>query len=143
MGSDLFGSFAEGTCAALVVASLSPELTSSWTSILFPLFITAAGIIVSLVTTLFATVFFPAKNLKTVESTLKNQLIISTAIQLPVLLLIAFLSLPSTFRIPIPGVKESVTPGQQDASDSFIDSTWWKVWLCVVSGLVGGLIVGV
>lgn len=27
MGSDLFGSFAEGTCAALVVASLSPELT--------------------------------------------------------------------------------------------------------------------
>jgi inorganic pyrophosphatase len=58
MGSDLFGSLAESTCAALVVAATSPELMAdsargSW----FPLAITASGIIVSFVTSFFATTF--------------------------------------------------------------------------------------
>ena len=37
MGADLLGSFAEASCAALVVASVSPELSASWTAMLFPL----------------------------------------------------------------------------------------------------------
>lgn len=47
MGSDLFGSFAESTCAALVIAATSTEIVSNTAYLLFPLSITATGIIIS------------------------------------------------------------------------------------------------
>jgi Na+/H+-translocating membrane pyrophosphatase len=50
MGSDLFGSLAESTCAALVVASTSRELVTTSDAMLFPLYITCMGIIVSFLT---------------------------------------------------------------------------------------------
>ena len=55
MGADLFGSLAESTCAALVVGSTSIELLNTENAMLFPLLITAAGIVVSFVTSFFAT----------------------------------------------------------------------------------------
>lgn len=56
MGSDLFGSLAEGTCAALAIASLSSlGTTTNFTGICFPLLISAAGIVVCLLVTLLAT----------------------------------------------------------------------------------------
>ncbi len=70
MGSDLFGSLAEATCAALVVGSTSAELISTKDAIYFPLMITAAGIIVSFFTQFFATTFFKVKE-NTVELTVK------------------------------------------------------------------------
>lgn len=33
MGADLFGSFAEATCAALIIASTSPDLVKHWASL--------------------------------------------------------------------------------------------------------------
>merc|ERR1712066_1118871 len=35
MGADLFGSFAESTCAALVLASASPDLQKTWSSLMY------------------------------------------------------------------------------------------------------------
>jgi inorganic pyrophosphatase len=55
MGSDLFGSLAESTCAALVVGATSPELIFGTDAIYFPLLITSVGIFVSFITTFFAT----------------------------------------------------------------------------------------
>ena len=55
MGADLFGSLAESTCAALVVAATSHDLLNTENAMLFPLLITAAGIVVSFVTVFFAT----------------------------------------------------------------------------------------
>lgn len=55
MGADLFGSLAESTCAALVVGATSLELVQTENAMLFPLLITSAGIIVSFVTSFFAT----------------------------------------------------------------------------------------
>lgn len=55
MGADLFGSLAESTCAALVVGATSTELLNQENAMLFPLLITSAGIIVSFVTSFFAT----------------------------------------------------------------------------------------
>lgn len=38
MGADLFGSYAESTCAALVVAATCPELVDAgWSAIVFPM----------------------------------------------------------------------------------------------------------
>ena len=59
MGADLFGSFAESTCAALVVYSkyVRTDVTdaSDCGYILYPLLITAFGIYASFFTALFAT----------------------------------------------------------------------------------------
>ena len=49
MGADLFGSFAESTCAALVIAAAAVEdsnntlSTAGWDAMLFPVAISAAG----------------------------------------------------------------------------------------------------
>lgn len=38
MGADLFGSYAEATCAALVIAATCPELVEAgWAAIVFPM----------------------------------------------------------------------------------------------------------
>merc|ERR1711988_1629651 len=37
MGSDLFGSFAESTCAALVLSSVSPDINQYWSALMYPL----------------------------------------------------------------------------------------------------------
>jgi Na+/H+-translocating membrane pyrophosphatase len=57
MGSDLFGSLAESTCAALVVGSTSDDLVKHIDAIYFPLLITAVGVIASFLTTFLATNF--------------------------------------------------------------------------------------
>ena len=60
MGSDLFGSFAEASCAALVIGASSPQLVAAgWHALMFPLHISAAGILVCMVTTVVATDFMP------------------------------------------------------------------------------------
>ena len=54
MGSDLFGSFAESTCACLIITSTSAELVSA-NAIYYPLMISATGIFVSLITSFVST----------------------------------------------------------------------------------------
>merc|ERR1740127_390220 len=39
MGADLFGSFAEATCAALVLVAASPDLKDSWAGQMYPMLI--------------------------------------------------------------------------------------------------------
>jgi len=91
MGSDLFGSFAEGTCAALVVASQSFSLVPdsdgnlvptmfTWPQLLFPLVISAIGIVVSIVTFFVATDISPVRKESDVETVLKVQLLVSTVL---------------------------------------------------------------
>lgn len=77
MGSDLFGSLAESTCAALVVGATSLELSQDSDAMYFPLLITAVGIVVSFFTSFFATSFVRVKH-DTVERTVKVQLIVSS-----------------------------------------------------------------
>lgn len=71
MGSDLFGSFAESSCAALVVAATSAELNSNVGSLFFPLLITSSGILVSLVTSFFALGIMKVDTEDKIERTLK------------------------------------------------------------------------
>ena len=56
MGSDLFGSFGEASCAALLVGASSPAIVAAgWGALMFPLTISGAGIIVCLFTNFVAT----------------------------------------------------------------------------------------
>lgn len=85
MGADLFGSFAEATCAALVISSVSSlGQDHFYSSMSYPLLISGAGIIICLLTTFIATDLRPARMVSEIENTLKYQLIISTLLATPV-----------------------------------------------------------
>jgi H+-translocating diphosphatase len=109
MGSDLFGSYAESSCAALVVASISSfGINHEFTPMLYPLLISSVGIIACLITTLFATDFFEIKAVDEIEPALKKQLIISTAVMTVGIALVSWLGLPYTFTIFNFGVQKTV-----------------------------------
>lgn len=109
MGSDLFGSYAESSCAALVVASISSfGINHDFTSMLYPLLISSAGIIVCLFTTMVATDWSEIKDVKEIEPKLKQQLIISTVIMTIAIAVVSWIGLPSSFTIYNFGVQKVV-----------------------------------
>ena len=60
MGADLFGSFAESTCAALIIAAQTEDLRNAgWGAICFPIVVSCAGILVCILTSFFATHISP------------------------------------------------------------------------------------
>jgi inorganic pyrophosphatase len=62
MGSDLFGSFGEASCAAMLIGSSSIEIAEhGWSALVFPLFISATGIVVCMLCTFVATDIHPVK----------------------------------------------------------------------------------
>nr|CAB3448231.1 unnamed protein product [Digitaria exilis] len=129
MGSDLFGSYAESSCAALVVASISSfGVNHDFTGMCYPLLVSSVGIIVCLITTLFATDIFEIKAVKEIEPALKKQLIISTALMTVGIALISWLALPAKFTIFNFGEQKEVSN--------------WGLFLCVAIGLWAGLIIG-
>ncbi|KAM0020626.1 putative inorganic diphosphatase [Helianthus debilis subsp. tardiflorus] len=129
MGSDLFGSYAESSCAALVVASISSfGNTHDFTSMMYPLTVSSVGIIVCLITTLFATDFFEVKTVKQIEPSLKNQLIISTVLMTIGIAIVSWIALPSSFTIFNFGTQKVVKN--------------WQLFLCVCVGLWAGLVIG-
>merc|ERR1719231_1586953 len=52
MGADLFGSFAEATCAALVLAASTKSLAHVHASMMYPVLISSSGIFMGLLTLL-------------------------------------------------------------------------------------------
>mmetsp|Transcript_6322 Transcript_6322/g.39415 ORF Transcript_6322/g.39415 Transcript_6322/m.39415 type:complete len:765 (-) Transcript_6322:43-2337(-) len=130
MGADLFGSFAESTCAALVTASLSSiGRDHDWTGMMFPLMLSAVGILVCLVTTFVATDINPAKKLSDIEHSLKMQLIISTVIMTPAVFILCMVGLPKEFDHIFIGDPTKVVKN-------------YYVFFCVMSGLWAGLLIG-
>ena len=99
MGADLFGSFAESTCAALVVASTSDELNKNWGFMMFPLLVSAGGILSSFLTSFFATSVPGLKvtQERHVERNLSIQLYISTIFATVAVALMAQFFLPDRF----------------------------------------------
>ena len=96
MGSDLFGSFAEATCASLVISATSPELVSS-NAFLYPLMISAGGILVGIVTAFLATNVMDVNQVDKIERTLKVQIGVSTVLMTPLLYVLAISCLPAEF----------------------------------------------
>lgn len=99
MGADLFGSFAESACAAMVISSQSPDLYSEYPAMTFPLVLAACGIVVCLLTTFVATNLKRVKGQKDVEPSLKRQLLVSTVLMTPVVYVLTHYFYPDTFVI--------------------------------------------
>jgi len=129
MGADLFGSFAESTCAALVIGS-SIGLTGGWDAMVFPIIVSAVGIIVCILCSFIATHIYPVRKEAGVELALKIQLISTTAIMIPVVYFTAESFLPSEFML-----KKTIGDGTMALHP-------YEATLCVVMGACGGLIIG-
>lgn len=100
MGSDLFGSYAESSCAALFVASISSfGVSHDYSAMSYPLIVSSMGIVVCLITTLFATDVFEVKHVSEIEPSLKRQLLISTVLMTAGIGIVSFSSLPSEFTL--------------------------------------------
>merc|ERR1719235_830117 len=126
MGADLFGSFAESTCAALVLASSSPALAANWASLMYPLLISSIGIFVGILTLLLANCFYPVRELPDVEKALKGVLIISTILMTPVAIGLSYACLPNQFVL----------------GEGYGEVHWWYCALSICLGLWSGLIIG-
>lgn len=133
MSADLFGSFAESTCAALVMSSTTLIGAGSGcgfriSNLMYPLVLIALGIFICILVSTLSTHCTTVKDLPAVETTLKMQLIISTVLLLGVILAASFLTYPSNFELR---VKDHVFGGL----------TPWIPYICSIAGLVSGMII--
>jgi len=126
MGADLFGSFAEASCAALVVAADSDSgiLVNNWNAMLVPVLISGTGIVACIFTSLIASHLMAVKSQSQIEPALKRQLLVSTVLETPLLLLLCYFWLPKYFCI----------------GDLRVNH--WGAAVCAVSGLWAGLLIG-
>mmetsp|Transcript_34221 Transcript_34221/g.74820 ORF Transcript_34221/g.74820 Transcript_34221/m.74820 type:complete len:820 (-) Transcript_34221:121-2580(-) len=140
MGADLFGSFGEATCAALVIAAQSKDLVDAgWDSLMFPMYISGAGIIVCMATSFVATDLQPVTCEADVERVLKVQLGLSTA-------LMTIAVYPLTFYLPSQvyfGEGSFAEHCPALANDSqCISNAPFAAFCCIAAGLWGGCIIG-
>lgn len=127
MSADLFGSFAESTCAALVISSDTLYSTGDCyqylSLLLYPLLLMAAGIVICIIISIFATHIMKVDTNGKIETTLKVQIIGSTIVLLGFTYLVCLFSFPSTFKFN----------GEE------IDIV--KPYLCSIFGLISGMII--
>merc|ERR1712166_813533 len=127
MGSDLFGSFAEASCAALVISASSPEIVSVGSSaFMFPLMISAVGIVMCMLTSFVATHIQPVQGEKDVEKVLKVQLFTSASLMTIATLPLALCCLPDTFTFV------DLYEINTDEVPDYSHCTAWGAWICVV-----------
>lgn len=133
MGSDLFGSFAEATCAALVFIAANQDLVAynNGKALYFPLMISALSIIACIISSIVGIYFYKVTSFELIEKALKLQLTISTILILCTVPASAALTLPVRWRMVY-----SLNPAEED--------TTTNVYACISvgMGLVSGLIIG-
>lgn len=143
MSADLFGSFAESTCASLVISSTTLKAISTATTgveavvcefsianLMYPLTLIAFGIILCIFVSVLSTHVMRVETLDKIEKTLKVQLILSTVLLMGVVYLVAYLSYPEKF----------VLINEFEAVE-FKDLGAWTPYLCSAMGLVSGMII--
>merc|ERR1711959_144852 len=139
MGSDLFGSFAEASCAALVISASSDELVSGgYTSLMFPMAVSAAGIVMCMLTSFLATHAMEVSKHQDVEKVLKVQLFVSAVLMTGAVYPIAHAFLPDKFTFQD---YKQITTNANDAK-KMQECTRLGAWACVVCGLWGGCLIG-
>ncbi len=121
MGSDLFGSLAESTAAALVIGVIA--FGTNLGAILFPLAMAAAGVLASIVTLFFIKVG-KGKNANNVEKPIKLSLVLSTVLVGIASYFVTNALMPATFTL------------------HGIVYTSMGVFYALIAGLISGLLIG-
>ena len=132
MGSDLFGSFAESTCSALVLIASTKNLMQNGAKVdddvlCFPLMLSAAGIVACFFTSIFGIYIYKVHTLERISRALNLQLILST-----ILALIAFVG--TVYMLP-----ETWVYGPDDKPRK---TNRWFCYMSAALGCVSGLLIG-
>ena len=134
MSADLFGSFAESTCAALVLSSdtlvggtANSGCYQHLSVLFYPLLLIAVGIIVCILVSTLSTHIMKVETMNRIESTLKVQLIGSTVILLGVTYAVCLFSYPADFHF----INSPLTDAYQP----------WIPYVCSILGLISGMII--
>jgi inorganic pyrophosphatase len=137
MGSDLFGSFAESTCAALVLIASNPSLMGMDSQeeiddnvLLYPLMISAMGIVGCFVTSIFGIYIYKVNTFQRIQKALNIQLLLSTLITLVLLVPIGYI-LPSEWEM----VDEDAVNGKRTVKRYY-------AFISTAMGLVSGFLIG-
>jgi H(+)-translocating pyrophosphatase len=127
MGSDLFGSLGDASCAAMLLGSAIPQIVETgWAALVYPLYISAIGIVVCLVVHFLATDIMHVKKEEDIETVLKIQLFMTALVMTCVMYPVTVGFLPDTMAIVMePRVVTSV-----------------NVYGCVLFGVWAGCIIG-
>ncbi len=135
MGADLFGSFAESTCAALVFVATTVQLIEphDGKALYFPMLISAFGIVACILSSAFGIYGYEVNTFELVEKALKLQLMISTFLILLTVPVAALISLPEKWEIS----KRIV---DQQERVKYANRTYACISVCM--GLISGLIIG-
>ncbi len=120
MGADLFGSVAESTCAAMVIGALAFGALGVQTALLYPLAVSAIGILAAMITVRFVKL----KDNGNVEGVLKKALTISSILVLGAMFYLTPKWLPATFML------------------QGVEYTAIGVYIALAMGLVAGLLIG-
>eukprot|EP00854_Cymbomonas_tetramitiformis_P019779 gene19779-23655_t len=132
MGSDLFGSLAEATCAALVLSAATPLGTSeNMVAMMYPLMLSATSIVVCMGTAYVGINLKPPRKMEHVEKSLKNQLIIATI----VMVIASYMLTVGTLPYELVGLNIDADGNPKQVRN-------YEVWYCVALGLVTGLAIG-
>ena len=127
MGADLFGSFAEVTCAAVVLVASSDALQNSWKALMYPVLISSLGIAVGISTLVLSTLVYRVHDeYGALEKALKGILTISIVLMSPVVVVLSWMCLPDKF----------------DMTATFTGVRWWYCALAISLGLWSGLLIG-
>jgi len=141
MGSDLFGSFGEATCAALVIAAQSHDLVSAgWDTLIFPLYISSVGILVCIATSFVATDFRPVRSEASIEEVLKTQLTLSTVGMTVAMFPVCAMFMPQEFYLGPKSFASACVEGVN--TSKCVTMGPMSAFCCIAAGLWGGLIIG-
>jgi inorganic pyrophosphatase len=132
IGSDLFGSFAESTCAALVLIASTPDIIENQNILrpeilLFPLMISSAGILACFISSFFGIYIYKVNTFERIQKALNLQLILSTSITL-FFLLFTVLILPPSWTYT-------------HRSQKFYASRWYT-FIASALGCISGFLIG-
>ena len=132
MGSDLFGSFAESTCAALIFIASNKDLISyrDGDALYYPLLISSIGIVACILSSVVGIYFYHVSSFEAIEKALKLQLILSSIFILAAMPFAAFYWLPSNWK-----TVNEVTKKEFDSKNLY-------AIISVSMGLLSGLAVG-
>jgi len=126
MGADLFGSFAEATCAALVIIASTDSLPTHTCAMMYPILISSTGIVVGVLTLIICALVYPVNDMPDVEKALKGVLVVSTILMTPVAVALSYYCLPHEFEMAGVGTVQ-----------------WYWCATSIILGLWSGLVIGV
>jgi inorganic pyrophosphatase len=125
MSADLLGSLAEASSALLVLTAHAPDLFDHVSAMLFPMIVMATGVLVCYACSLVVTHAQSITCVDDVEPAIKNNLVLSTLLMLPVSMLLSRLCFPVSFAFG-----DSMQIRRVDVA------------LCLCCGLLCALVVG-